>query len=321
MIQGWLSVDPEITTEWKAEAKELEAAGTPWCVYGFDEVAPEDVQKLLEERGVQIDESGFSAFQDTAPGPYEVAEAWIAESGRQGEEDVDFFWLAARRLWAAWLPDTPSIETEIDAIEKAIATSETALPEEKDAAALAAFQRFVQACDGDGDVADAIVFELPVNFWTWAMKRLDGVSEAHSPDSWLKVSRDLAVCFPSARIFQLAIARFLHRHDRHDDALQEVAEALKDAPSFPFLLFQGAKTFQALGLPERALPLAEQGMAGATDDGDDADGVQVLGQVLASLDRGDELQDFVARGRSDRRRKSLLRRKERKRHDKKKRRR
>ena len=321
VVRGMLPADPDTRKEWKAEARQYEEAGMPWLVDGFRESDPESVVASLKDVGITTDQASFVALADAVPGPYEVAGQWVESAQITDLENVDRAWMAARRLWAEWLPDTPSIETAGDAIEDAIFSYEKSGDEEKEAKLYHALNLFVEASEGDRLVADALVSELPVHFWSWLMRKVDGVEGAKNVEEWLGLGEKLALLFPSEPVFRLAIARFRHRHGQHGEAQEEVAAILSGQPPVPFLLYQGAETYHALGLSERALGLAERGLSSPGDEQDDQDGAALITKIMTSLGRGEEAANRIAQARAERKRGELEKRKDRRRRDKKNKRR
>ena len=318
LIRGSLRGDREDVKALKAEAAQHREAGMGWFVDGFDGVETAEILSALGDVGITTGEEAFRAYADELPGPHEVAERWSGEAQLTDPRHGDLLWLAARALWARWLPDVMSLETAADALEEAITEFEASETPRSGDGALPALKRLVDLSEGERLVASALAEELPFRLWAWVLELLRDTRDAEDLGAWGERVDELSVLFPSEPVLRLLHARFLAHHDASDEAKAEIERALSGGAPESYQLCHAAQAHLALGDSDEALAFGKRALLLADDEADEEEAIEILRRALEALGRSGEHAEMVESIHAERRRDALARRKQRRKKDRKK---
>ncbi len=318
LIQGTLRGDHDDVKALRAEAAAARSAGFGWHVDGFEGVAPEEILRELDGIGIGMTEAKFKEVAQEAPGPHEIAEMWSAGANLSDERHQDLPWLAARALWACWLPETLSLETASDSLESTIATFEEGKTRRSGDGALVVFRMLIEIGEGEPEVVSAIADEIPFRLWAWVLEILRDTREGEDFAAWKECVESLIPLFPSEPVLRLLHARFLANNGVGEGARAEITLALTGRPPESYHLSHAAEAHLALGDGAEAMRHAENALLIAEDESDEEEATNILGRALESLDRSAEHASRVEAVIAQRRRDALARRKKRRKQDRKK---
>lgn len=317
ILQGWIPASEDDFADLQARAQEATAVGKAWLIWGFDPGQPSAAVAELASAGLRVDEATFRSMAHELPGPYEVAEAWRDVLGGVTGADWARLWLAARALWAAWLPDVPTLETEADRVESAMRNWYL---RGDIASAFEGLDHLASVLDGSEAAFDAIDEELPRGLHAFILKVFEGAADVADIDRCVAIADALAQSFHYHGVLQARVAQFVARHGRHEDARERLAPLLMeldedDEPS-PSLMGAVADALSTLGDASRAIEVAERRVRVARNDEDDQDAARALLRMLEELGRSGDVAERLRLARLARSQDERQRRRQRRRADK-----
>jgi hypothetical protein len=321
IARGWLEVnDPERTEEIRKDARRLVESGLAWRVWGFDDVETDAIVAALAELGVETSEAALAAAAAELPGPYELAASWLAGlAGGHGGAELRLH-LAARALWARWLPDTPTIETVADRTEAFAAAWFAADRKGEPFDAFPGLERLAGDVEMDEDIADAVAAELPFRLWAFVFRALRGVRGATDLGAWEAVARKLAPALGVPGMMEAELALLFAHNGAPERAIAE-ADAAVELSASMMVVSRSAEAIAAAGDLDTALALLADATCAAKVDDDVEEGLAVLTEILERAGRADEIPAYLQEVTAARRLRQIEDRKHRRRKEKSKRKR
>jgi tetratricopeptide (TPR) repeat protein len=319
LLDGWLTGADESTLDrLRDQARINQAQGVSWLTTGFDLWQPEDICRELAAIGITTSAAEFAEQFDNLPGPLEVAQHWRQQARLRHPRDEGMLWMAARALWAKWLPDSPTPETESDALEALIRRWYEAKQRGELADVLEGLERLASVCEGDSGAFEVIDDELPINLQSWLFNVLRDYREedADRIPRWHAVARGLRDCAPLPELLECGYCRFLGNNGMAPLGI-ELAKTLADDIEDDFVAQRVAEVFAELGQADRAIDCAEQAILLARTDPDQESALATLKRILTQLGRAGEFLERARLIQLVKRKSALDKRKARRRTDKK----
>lgn len=234
----------------KQQALLSSLGSTDWWDEGLVESPAQQIVETLAKLGIQTEEAHFRELAHTHGDVDGIAGAWLAQSTVAGIWE-DYPWLAARALWARWVPDLFSADVFVEEhLDLDLDEEDPETPEEgRRHWQMAQAVMDVVAPREAPDQPDLLQqlnesSALAIDYWIanlpLSLERLGMVDEA------LEICARMAPLY-EAENFLGDRAQILARAGRREDALQQVKANLAQFPDDPWVRINAGDVHMELG--------------------------------------------------------------------------
>ncbi len=276
----------------------LESVGsTQWWEEGIEGTPTDQIVETLAKLGIQTDEGLFRELAVGHGSVDGIAAAWLANATAQGIWE-DYPWLAARALWARWVPDLFSADVFVEKhLDLDLDEEDPETPEEGQRHWQMALAVMDVVAPRGGPVQPDLLQELnessalAIDFWLanlpLSLARLGMVEEA------VEICRRMAPVYEPEN-FLGDRAEILARAGRREEALRQVESNLAQFPEDLWVRLTAGDVYRDLGDLAIAEGVYRQALAmahGADPQRDAA--VERLANLLRQTGRGTEADALV----------------------------